>query len=242
MISVCMATYNGAAFIKRQLDSILNQSQQVDEIIIVDDQSSDQTIELIKDYSQPFIQLVINEVNLGPIKSFEKAISLAQGDTIFLADQDDIWLNHKVASVMQTFANTDAQLVIHDAKVVDGELKILNQSWNAENSNRFTGNLLMTFIKNGYTGCMMAFKKEIKPLALPFPNSIEMHDQWIAMIAIMENKKISVNPDQLMVYVRHGNNVTAIHRRSIQEKLRGRVRMCRAIMSYKRKRNGAINK
>lgn len=239
MISVCIATYNGEAFIQRQLASIFNQSHPVDEIVIVDDHSSDQTCTLIESYQDPRIHLVINQVNQGPIKSFEKAIKLAKGDIIFLADQDDSWLEDKVKTVMATFRDTNAQLVIHDAFVVDGDLALMNKSWNAENNNKMTGSLFWTFIKNGYTGCMMAFKKELIPAILPFPNSIEMHDQWIAMVAIMEKQPISVNPTPLMTYVRHGNNVTAIHRRSLTEKIKGRWHTYQAIRSFKK--NGGIN-
>nr|WP_240394344.1 glycosyltransferase [Carnobacterium maltaromaticum] len=84
MKSVCMATYNGSEFIKRQLDSIIKQLDVVDEVIIVDDNSSDDTIKIILDnYSSNQVRIIKNNRNIGSIKSFEKALSEAKGSTFF---------------------------------------------------------------------------------------------------------------------------------------------------------------
>jgi glycosyltransferase involved in cell wall biosynthesis len=98
MISIAMCTYNGERFIKEQLDSILNQTYKNFELIITDDDSSDKTITIIKEYikQDKRIKLYQNNSNLGFIKNFEKAISLCSGDYIVLADQDDIWKVNKL--------------------------------------------------------------------------------------------------------------------------------------------------
>src|SRR3954468_8252019 len=118
MLSVCMATYNGEQFVIRQLDSVLKQLNRQDEVIVVDDGSKDNTVQVIKNHFGDLVQVYVNESNLGPIKSFEKAISLAKGDILFLCDQDDVWEDNKVESVLAAFEEQRADLVLHDAYVV----------------------------------------------------------------------------------------------------------------------------
>ncbi|MGX7059010.1 glycosyltransferase family 2 protein [Vagococcus humatus] len=237
MISVCMATYEGEKFITRQLDSIVDQLAETDEIIIVDDQSKDNTVSLIKKRQDPRIKLQVNPSNLGPILSFEKAIQLAQGDYLFLADQDDIWFPNKVEKVMEVFKTEQAELVVHDAKVVDGDLEMIHPSWNHWNHNYIGPSMFRTIAKNGYTGCMMAFTKSLKDKIIPFPSMIEMHDQWIGMTAILQKCQIIELNEALMDYVRHGENATAIKKRSLSDKVKGRLCTLEALEIAKKRVN-----
>lgn len=235
MKSVCMATYNGAEFIKRQLDSIVKQLDKEDEVIIIDDGSTDATIQIIKEnYSANQVNVVKNTTNLGSIKSFEKAIAAAKGEYIFLADQDDIWFDNKVSVMMKAFQQ-GADLVVHDAVVVDGELNEMDSSWNHYNHNTLTTSILKNTLKNAYTGCMMAIKKERINAILPFPDKIEMHDQWIAHVAMKNDYQICILTEPLMYYVRHGGNVTGMKKRSFTEQLTGRIKTLTAIAKYKKR-------
>lgn len=233
-----MATYNGEQFIEKQLDSILIQLTSEDEVIIVDDNSFDQTVEIIEKITrktETLVRTLVNPQNVGPIKSFERAISQAKGEVIFLADQDDQWLPDKVTVVMEQFQKENAQLVIHDAIVIDGQGQTLSQSWNKYNENAQTTSIFKTLFKNGFTGCMMAFTEKIAQEILPFPSSIEMHDQWIALVAIKNKDKITVINQPLMNYVRHGGNVTGISKRSKSAQINGRLKMLKLIITYKKK-------
>src|SRR4051812_17962871 len=98
LVSVAMATYNGARYVAEQLDSILQQTYSLIEIVVVDDGSKDETVEIIKEYQaqHPCIRLYQNEINIGVNKTFEKAISYCSGEYIALSDQDDIWMPEKV--------------------------------------------------------------------------------------------------------------------------------------------------
>lgn len=235
MISVCLATYNGAEFIERQLDSVLKQLHPNDQVIIVDDKSTDSTVDVINNRYGNRVEIFINDQNLGAIKSFEKAISFAKGDILFLCDQDDLWDDHKVETVMRAFKEQNADLVIHDAVVVDGNLEVINPSWNEYNNNKINQGIFGNIVKNAFTGAFMAFKKELVPAILPFPPFIEMHDQWIALVCMMKKRKIVFIDQPLMKYVRHGGNVTGINKRSLSAQLKGRMHTIFSILSYKRK-------
>jgi glycosyltransferase involved in cell wall biosynthesis len=234
MISVCLATYNGAHFIERQLDSVLMQLNPSDQVIVVDDKSTDSTVDVIKNRYGNRVEIFSNNQNLGAIKSFEKAISFAKGDILFLCDQDDIWENNKVETVMTIFMEQNADLVVHDAVVVDGNLDVIHKSWNIYNHNNIKQGIFGNILKNAFTGAFMAFKKEVVPSILPFPSSIEMHDQWIALVCMMTKKKIIFVDQPLMKYVRHGGNVTGVKKRTLMEQLIGRLYTISAIVGFKR--------
>lgn len=94
MVSIALCTYNGEKYIEEQLESLIHQTCQPDEIIICDDQSKDNTVNIAKSLlgSWPGAwKVIINKKNLGYKKNFQKAISLCRGDIIFLSDQDDVW-------------------------------------------------------------------------------------------------------------------------------------------------------
>ncbi len=236
MISVCMATYNGEKTVARQLHSILKQLTKEDELVIIDDQSKDRTVEIVKEtlnqYDIPY-SLSINPKNLGPIFSFERALKKAAGDYIYLSDQDDEWFLNKVEKIQHAFKE-GAALVVHDAHVVDGELNILDPSWNHYNNNNIQQGISGNLLKNAYTGAMMAFTKEVRDCALPFPKIVEMHDQFLFMAAKKNGLPITIIHEPLMNYVRHGNNVTGMKKRSKKEMIQGRYAMVKCYLGIKK--------
>ncbi|MFD1317113.1 glycosyltransferase [Loigolactobacillus zhaoyuanensis] len=238
MLSVCMATYNGAQTVARQLQSILMQLSAQDEVVIVDDHSTDQTVAMIKDLvsnSSVQVRLLINSQNQGPIKSFARALKQAQGELVFLADQDDVWFDDKVAQVVTAFQQQKADLIVHDGVVVDQDEQQIAASWNQYNHNQLPQTVGSNLLKNGYTGAMMAVSQRLLQRALPFPERIEMHDQWLFLVARHEHMKMAVLPQPLMAYVRHGDNVTGMQRRRFTEMLQGRWRMWCAYRQLSRK-------
>jgi glycosyltransferase involved in cell wall biosynthesis len=204
-ISVCIPTYNGGQFIKEQLDSILNQTRAVDEIIISDDSSTDQTVEIILSFADPRIKLFKKQQFSSPIFNLEFALKQASGDYIFLADQDDVWMPDKVEILAKEL--TTSKLVISDGVVINQQGKeIASSIFEIFNSRQgFCKNLL----KNAYMGCCMAFHKDLLPIVLPFPKKIAMHDLWIGLNAELFTKPVFC-PAKLVKYRRHDFNKTPL--------------------------------
>jgi glycosyltransferase involved in cell wall biosynthesis len=101
-LSIALCTYNGAAYLKEQLESIAAQTRTPYELVISDDQSTDDTLRLIQEFAATAgfpVRLSVNESNLGIAKNFEKAISLCRGDVIVLSDQDDVWHNDNASAL-----------------------------------------------------------------------------------------------------------------------------------------------
>ncbi len=125
-ISVAMTSYNGEQFIQTQLISLLKQIRKPDEVIIVDDGSDDNTIEIIREFiSENGLsnwQLVINDENLGFKQNFKKALSLTTGDIVFLCDQDDDWCEDKIESISSIFYTEPDILAVNSSfTVIDAE-------------------------------------------------------------------------------------------------------------------------
>lgn len=223
MISVCIATYNGEKFLKEQLVSILSQLGNNDEIIISDDSSTDKTMLVVNSFNDKRIKIFENQSFSSPIYNFENAIKHAQGDYIFLSDQDDIWLSSKVERTLYYLKEND--LVLSDCKIVDENLNVLNDSFFAMMSSRkgFFSNL----IRNSYMGCCMAFKKEILDYILPFPKNLAMHDSWIGLSVELNGNSFFLN-EPLILYRRHDNNASFTSKKSqypLTYKIRYRLKL-----------------
>lgn len=201
MISVCLASYNGEKYIEKQLESILPQLSYDDEVIISDDGSSDKTIEKIKKIKDKRVKLYINNGH-NYTKNFENAIRKAQGDIIFLSDQDDIWKPNKVSEVMKAFKEQNCDFIVTDATVIDENKNVIMKSY--FHDLKIKKGFLNNWLKTRYIGSCMAFKAKILKKALPIPGNTKYiaHDYWFACIAELYYK-VYLLKEPLMYYVRH---------------------------------------
>ena len=230
MISVCVTTFNGEKYIGEQLDSILSQIGMNDEVIISDDSSVDNTIDIIESFNDSRIKLLKNNKYYNPIYNFENALKKATGDYIFLSDQDDIWMNNKKLEMINLLKDCDC--VVSDAIVIDSNNNIINKSFFELNKSK--SGLINNIIKNGYLGCCMAFKRKILEKALPFPKQIPMHDMWIGVIAEKYGSVLFYNKP-LIYYRRHGNNHSSTAEKSqysIFKKIRNRFYLICNLIKY----------
>lgn len=199
MISVCIATYNGARYIAEQLASILKQLSAEDEVVVSDDGSTDGTIDIVRSLNDRRIRIVDGPRRHSPTLNFEWALRNAKGEYIFLADQDDVWLEGKVTRCVEELQMCDC--VVSDARVTDSLLNTTSESlFQLMHVRR--GRLSNLLWRNGYTGCCMAFKREVLSKALPFPTDIPMHDIWIGNVAAFCGRLHFIN-DRLLLFRRH---------------------------------------
>jgi glycosyltransferase involved in cell wall biosynthesis len=227
-----MATYNGARFIKEQIDSILIQLKANDELIISDDRSTDSTIQIIKSYNDPRIKLFIHERPGGPTENFSNALEKATGDFIFLADQDDVWLEQKYEKMLKLLKAYD--LVLSDSIVVDEDKKVLRPSFYAMHGS--APGILKNVAKSSYFGSCMAFRRDILHYSLPFPPTKEIgHDLWLGLLAELTGK-VYFSREALILYRRHASTVTSVgigkSRRSLLTKLAGRITIFKYLIKF----------
>jgi glycosyltransferase involved in cell wall biosynthesis len=206
MISVCIATYNGEKYILEQLKSIISQLSPSDEIIISDDNSNDNTLELIRSLKLPMIRIFNNKKEHGYTSNFENALMHAHGDYIFVSDQDDVWIDKKVRVCLNYLKRYD--FVVSDAIITDSALSRSDYSYFQER-NPYKS-LIGNIIKFGYLGCCMAFKRELLNMALPFPHKHKLctHDNWLLLVAL-SSYKVKIINERLIYYRRHDNNTSS---------------------------------
>ncbi|MDE6245342.1 MAG: glycosyltransferase family 2 protein [Treponemataceae bacterium] len=216
MISVCMATYNGARFIREQIDSILPQLDAEDELIISDDGSTDGTLGILAEYAtaDARVKVLHHEKNPAYAKikhsrnfyyvtdNFENALRHAKGDYIFLADQDDVWLSEKKRKMVAALQENSSDCVMCNFALIDENKNIIAEKF--YEASPITKKRVRNIIKSKYIGCCMAFSKELLYYVLPFPDELIAHDYWIGCLA--ENFVFIDEP--LHLYRRYEDNVS----------------------------------
>ena len=193
--SIALATCNGQRFLREQLNSYLSQTRHPDEVVVCDDRSDDQTLDVLSEFATraPFpIRIEQNEQRLGITRNFERAISLCHGDVIFLSDQDDLWMPEKLARHEAVYrASPDVGLVFSNGDVVTDDLVPLEYTLYdtfgvipARQRAMNAGHALEELVKcSRVTGCTLSFSADCRDILLPLSMHWH-HDEWIALLHI----------------------------------------------------------
>jgi glycosyltransferase involved in cell wall biosynthesis len=218
-----MATYNGEKYINEQIDSLLNQTYTNWKLIIHDDNSTDKTVSIIKEYTQKYpkqIELIDDNISTGEVK--ENFTFLLENidnkyDYIMFSDQDDVWLSEKIElslNVMKELENENSKdmplLVFTDLDIVDEELRSKGKSMLQINRYNYKKNNIYKLMTGNYiTGCTILFNKNSMNYILPISKEATMHDFWIAII-IAKFGKVKVVEKSLILYRQHSLNLIGI--------------------------------
>jgi glycosyltransferase involved in cell wall biosynthesis len=202
-ISIAMATYNGAQYLKAQLQSFTDQTRHPDELIITDDCSTDETETIVRDFAQTASFKVLfsrNEQNLGYCGNFNAALMKTTGGLVFLSDQDDVWFPEKIEHMVSVAErNPDALVLMNDAALTDGELNEVGLTKIGQI--RSAGISMDGFVM----GCCCGIRRELLDLCMPIPAGFKGHDNWIVWLAEGLGGKI-VDDKVLQYYRRHESN------------------------------------
>ena len=225
IIDILLATYNGENYIAEQIESILAQSDTQWKLLIHDDGSTDDTVDIIKDYEQRFPEKVhfINDgvIAGGAEANFSHLMDISTSPYIMFCDQDDFWEIDKVAVSLEAMSDLEQQygsntpLLIHtDMSVVGNNLNTIHPSyWSYQGlSSRFsqppTG-LNRLLLQNVVTGCTVLFNRELLRLALPMPKGVVMHDWWVALVASAFGVIHTID-QQTIRYRQHNGNTLGV--------------------------------
>ncbi|WP_186760169.1 glycosyltransferase [Arthrobacter alpinus] len=226
--SVCMASYRGALYIQEQIESVLVQLDPADELIVVDDASGDNTVEIVKGFLDPRIHLIEVAQNQGYVRSFEQAVLASRGKFIFLADQDDLWLPGRLELMLETLQTSG--VVASNFDVLGGGPRDGVPELRAADSTHYLRNVLGTVIGyRPYYGCGMAMTREQAQIFTPIPGYIvESHDLWLALCGNV-GKTMQHLEEPTLLRRLHEENVTPRGWRSIGTILRARIMILRAL-------------
>ena len=220
-----MATFNGERYLAEQVTSILSELGPDDELVVVEDCSTDSTPALLRSFGDPRIKVYDNDRNRGVNYSFGRALSVATGGVIFMSDQDDRWIAGRVRAFIDVLRNTGALVASSNSAFMDGEGKQIAfpiEGVRAADASRHFTNIVGIFTgRTVYYGCAMAMRKRLLDLVLPIPAFVESHDLWIAMAGNLIGANAHLEQETLWRRV-HGGNASIV-RRSLARKLWSRV-------------------
>lgn len=216
-ITILLATYNGENFLPEQLDSIINQTYLNWELWIRDDESTDSTVEIIKDYMQKDKRIKLyydNFQNLGVVRNFGTLLeNVEYQNYIMFSDQDDVWLPFKIEETLKKMKEEELKedkpiLVYSLFKTVNQDLSELNIKQNKQPNSISINHIISN---NFIHGCTMMLNRKLVELVNPISENAENHDYWIALIAAYCGKISSVGK-VTMLYRQHDYNVTGNHK------------------------------
>ncbi len=260
MISVAMCTYNGAKYLPEQLESISRQTHKIDELVVCDDRSGDDTLKVLQDFADRNsfpVKIHVNRENLGSTRNFQKCLGLCSGDFIFLCDQDDIWHQDKVAKQIRFLEeHPEKAAVFSNARIINDCSQPTGSSiweeveFTPSKRKRWKSGEAYEILFGNFvvTGATLAIRKSCLPGILPFPEEIPnlIHDGWIALVLSLGDK-IDFIPEMLISYRIHtsqqvgfGNKLTPVTLkdrlvRSRKQKLNPiREKAIRLKLTYKR--------
>ena len=228
-ISVAFIVYNGTRYMRTQLDSILAQTQTVDEIIVCDDASSDNTKEILEEYKKSYPDLFFihyNNQNIGPTKNIEKAIQNCIGELILLADQDDYWETNKVETIVKWFEQnptmngvfTNGSLMNSNGEIDNkyGLWDVMSFPYNKVNNSQDL-KLYINTVENSVTGATLAIRNNLPFLKQPFPVIKHLvHDRWLA-INLAENNSLGILNEKLIRYRIHSEQAIGGKTKNIEK-------------------------
>lgn len=240
-----MATYNGATYVREQLESILVQLGPDDEVVIVDDASADATLSVIATINDRRVRVHPNIANLGPSRTFERALHLARGDIVVLADQDDVWPDGRLDLMRQALDHAD--MVVGNAIGLHNGMTIRppgTSRWfrltAADPAPRLRSIALLLMSQLPYHGCAMGFRRSLVVSALPFPSCAdELHDAWLGMVAIV-GWRVAHLPDPVVRRRLHDHNASG-RIRGARSVVRGRLHVALMLRHAIRRRPDVVH-
>ena len=210
-----------------QLDSILDQTHPADEIIIVDDGSTDATLDIIREYASrtDAIQYFVNEQTLGYVRNFSKAISLTSGDFVALSDQDDIWTKDHIEKLLNNIG--DKAVCVGDSIMIDAQGKETGERFSDIKQNYYIPEndvqkaYRIVYNYNPYQGASMLIDRKWVDSYLPIPAEAGYHDTFLAGCASL-TQGLSVIPDAITKYRVHQGQVTSSWRVTVLDEIKHR--------------------
>ena len=228
--SVVISTYNGERFIIEQLESIRKQTVLVDEVIISDDGSNDNTVGVINEYLRTYglnenWSISVNRKNKGWIQNFHDLLYMAHNDIVFLCDQDDIWFSDKVEKMLNVMEHNKAIKCLaasFEPYFMDGEKINLPNFYKIQMLNDGILQKIQLTPKTVHLmaeGCTMCVRKEFLLEVQKYWFSGWTHEEFLWKTALCKDGMYKINIATLHRRL-HSNNVSRQGMRSAEKRIR----------------------
>lgn len=204
-LSIVMATYNGGKYLEQQLNSFIEQTRLPDELIISDDKSIDDTINIVEDFKKKAsfnVKIINHNLNVGYTLNFERGLLASTGNLILFCDQDDIWYPNKIEELIKIAKlNSDYDLFIHDTDIADRNGNLSGFSKLEQLSNLNISLDLMAM------GTCMLVRRRLVEVSTPFSENLAGHDNWINEIGRLLEVRMLIKKS-FQLYRMHDSNTS----------------------------------
>lgn len=214
-VIICMTTFNGDEFLKKQLKSIENQSYSNWILLIHDDGSTDGTMKILKTFQSmdERIKIIDDHTHMGIIEGFFQLLFFENADFYMFCDQDDIWEKSKIELMINEAQkyDEDIPLLVHsDFQTIDENDKVIHRHVGRE-KNRWSVDFYDFIFSNNVTGCTCLFNKALRDMVKYTRNEIDysvviMHDWWLALVASGLGNIVFLK-EKTTLYRQHKKNV-----------------------------------
>jgi hypothetical protein len=213
-VCVLMSTYNGEKYLKEQIDSILNQENIKVDILVRDDGSTDNTLNILEQYTQKYENIrYYTGKNLKSAKSFMNLLfTVKEYDYYAFSDQDDVWKKNKLCIAVSKLKE-GYDLYGGKKNIVDSKLNTLK----VEDEIPVSLELGSVILRCRIAGCTMVFTKKLREELLKYnPEILSMHDSWVLKVAVSVGK-VFFDSNKYILYRQHSNNVVGAKKSFINQ-------------------------
>ena len=225
-IEILMATYNGEKYVKEQIDSIIHQTYENWKLLIRDDNSTDKTLEILKEYEKKDKRIKVIEDkkgNLGFVKNFEELLICSNKEWVMFSDQDDYWLENKIEKYV-SILNSNPKDILKKPILIHSNSFICNDNLEIIKKEFINSNIASKYNEDSYyffyfvQGSTVLINRVMIDLALPFSKNVTVHDRYLHLLAEFLGKRIFIN-ESLIKYRQHSNNKIGAKGSSIISKI-----------------------
>lgn len=225
-IEILMATYNGEKYVKEQIDSIIHQTYENWKLLIRDDNSTDKTLEILKEYEKKDKRIKVIEDkkgNLGFVKNFEELLNYSNKEWVMFSDQDDYWLENKIEKYVPIL-NSNPKDILKKPILIHSNSFICNDNLEIIKKEFINSNIASKYNEDSYyffyfvQGSTVLINRAMIDLALPFSKNVTVHDRYLHLLAEFLGKRIFIN-ESLIKYRQHSNNKIGAKGSSIISKI-----------------------
>lgn len=223
MVTILLATYNSAPYLREQIESILKQSFQDWKLVVRDDLSKDNTVEILEEYTHQYPNKITLLENRGESKraylNFVELLKNVESDYYMFCDHDDVWLPDKIELSMNRMKKVEkpgVPVIVHtDMKVVDRNLRTINESfWRYSRLLPDHVTFKELALCSSVNGCTMLFNQKARDVALPHVSHATMHDMLVAQSTAANGGIITAVKVPTVLYRQHIDNVVGAHERN----------------------------
>ncbi|PWC13672.1 hypothetical protein B4923_06910 [Brenneria roseae subsp. americana] len=209
MFTIVIPSYNGEKYIFKTIDSILQQTFRNFEIILIDDASKDDTVNMVRSRYPTEVKIIEKKINQGLAKNINEAVSQAKGELIVCLGQDDLLDKNHLNKVKDVFLDENVTICHNASKILSPTDIVGDYFISPPKIIKVTNNYKYEMSKrNIFQSCGLCFRKSVFLSVSGWDESYKLYGEWLVYLKIASAGKLVFIPELISFYRRHDSNIT----------------------------------